>query len=379
MSKFLTITDSLSSFAGGLSNASLNHALSMASILKDDTHIILTHKDDCELDSYDISLPPNVLIHKVACFRNPIYPISLEFSNHISSIEPDLVHLRGLWRQGSLASIRWKISHPSRPLIVQTAGMLEPWAFKRNSVLKQIYFTTIEQKLFQLCDLVHATSELEKQTLVSLGISSSKIVVIHEGIFIPPHSAITSTAEMRSLIPFNLLFLSRLHPVKGIDLLLEAWSHLRPSNWKLQIVGTGKQSYIKQLKHFQNNLGLNSCVEFVGPVSGSSKDYMFASASAFVLPSYSESFGIAIAEALSWSLPVITTTSTPWSDLQTFNLGWYVRPDLFHLTKAIYDLTSMSPSNLLSMGATGRKYVEARFSWPVIASDLAKIYQSLLL
>ena len=111
----------------------------------------------------------------------------------------------------------------------------------------------------------------------------------------------------------QLLFLSRIHPKKGIELLLTSLSLLRPKDWICTIAGMGSKAYENDLLKRVKILGLDDTVNFVGPVYGKQKESIFKESHAFILPTYSENFGIAIAEAMSWGLPVITTTGTPWS------------------------------------------------------------------
>jgi len=376
MSLYLTITDSLSSSAGGLSHASLNHALSIAQAMSEHQHILLVQKDNNELET-SISSLGNLQIIKVPCFRNPYFPISLKLNRTLCKLSPDVVHLRGLWRQSSLAAAAWKSCNPGKCLIVQTAGMLEPWARKRNSVMKRFYFSSVESKLIQLTDYFHATSEMERQSLIDLGISKKKIFVVEEGIHLPPSQEIESIVKKRKKSPNNLLFLSRLHPVKGIDLLLESLSLLRPEQWVCSIAGSGTKQYEKHLRSEIDRLNLKDSVDLLGPLLGKEKDKAFANATAFILPSYSESYGIAVAEAMSWSLPVITTTSTPWRDIDDHGMGWYVSPTSLSISKALFSLFTTDREELQRLGCKSRNYVAARLSWHAVAERMKAIYLEL--
>ena len=120
---------------------------------------------------------------------------------------------------------------------------------------------------------------------------------------------------------------------KGIEILLEALS-LLSLDWICKIVGMGSPEYIKHINHLIETYRLGNIVSLCGPLSGDAKAKAFSEANAYILPSYSESFGISIAEAMSWELPVITTTTTPWSDIPGFQMGWYVRPEINSISKA---------------------------------------------
>ena len=160
----------------------------------------------------------NVNVLKVPCFRNSFYPFSFQLKDKLYELEPDLVHLRGLWRQGSLVALRWKIKNPTKKLIVQPAGMLEPWARRRKKIQKLFFYRLAESRLFEICDSVHATSAAESRNLMDMGIPAHKIFIIEEGIFMPPQAQ--SLSSTHSSVK-TLLFLSRIHPKKGIELLLD--------------------------------------------------------------------------------------------------------------------------------------------------------------
>ena len=368
----VSITDSLGESAGGLSNATFNLAISTASHLPQDSLSILSSKDALEVDT-QVILPSNCCVIKQGCYRNPIYPLAPALYKRLIDLNPDLLHLRGLWRQPSSVALKWKQHHPHKKLIVQAAGMLEPWARKRNSVLKKIRYSLIELPLFKLCDAIHATSRQEADHLTALGMDRAKIVIIEEGIFIPE----IPRRVLRDAWPKTLLFLSRLHPKKGIEMLLDAWSLLRPVGWQCKIVGMGDQAYVDFLRSKCSRQGLTDVINFVGPLYGSDKRDSLMNADAFVLPTYSENFGIAVAEAMSWELPVLTTTGTPWDVLQNPEMGWYVNPNLEDISCAMYELFQKTPDQLSQMGKRCRDHVVQRFDWSNVGARMATLYKNL--
>ena len=378
MKQILNITESLSERAGGLANATVNLALNTSINLPVHHITIVSQKDKIEVDSTLSAKPSNLSIKKIDCFRNPVFPYSFGLYNFISDLHPDLIHLRGLWRQPSLTCSHWKQNHPDTVLVVQPAGMLEPWARKRKGFLKQIYYSLLESSLLDSCDAIHATSVSEANNLISMGLPAQKMFVIEEGINMPTDTSVHSVRVKPSGAKKELLFLSRIHPKKGIELLLMALSLIRPQNWTCKIVGMGSIAYENTLKQYVHRLGLDDLVQFHGPVYRKDKDLIFGQADAFILPTYSENFGIAIAEAMSWGLPVITTTGTPWSALSNPSLGWYVEPTINDICFALFELFNKSDSELLLMGSHCKSYVEANFSWHSVGAKMATKYLSLL-
>lgn len=373
MLRILTITDSLSQRAGGLSNATFFLALQAALLMPNDFHYILAQKDIEEID-VGKPLPDNFLIKKVDGSRNVFFPWSSNLQEALIAINPDVIHLRGLWRQSSFACLAWKQVNPRKSLIVQPAGMLEPKARLRNRFFKDAYYQIFERKLIDIADVIHVTSAQERHSLIRLGVGSDRIVQLAEGVTLPADrsDALTLTDQ-----PRRLLMMSRLDPIKGIELLLEAMSIIRPRGWICEIAGGGAISYVHQLKQLVVSFDLSDFVRFLGPLSGDEKNKAFERASAFVLPSLSESFGISIAEAMAWQLPVLTTTGTPWRAISELDLGWYVPPDLNGLSQALFELFFAPPARLADMGKRSRHFVSQRYQWSEIGRQMVSLYRAL--
>mgnify|MGYP001247836259 CR=1 FL=1 len=202
MPTILTLTDSLSERAGGLSHATINLARSSASLWPNARFVVLGMSDGPIVANYPGITPSNFEIHTVPCFRNDFFPWSTQISNLVDSLKPDLLHLRGLWRQPSITSLHWKVNNPQKPLIIQTAGMLEPWAFSRNGLLKKLFFNLIEKKLLAKCDLIHTTSFQESESIKALGFKPNKVAQVEEGVFMPDLLSLSrpSNLQKRNLL-----------------------------------------------------------------------------------------------------------------------------------------------------------------------------------
>ena len=176
----------------------------------------------------------------------------------------------------------------------------------------------------------------------------------------------------------TVLFLSRIHEKKGIPVLLEAWDQLRPQGWNLEIYGSGDPAYISGLKKQIQKMSLSQTVQILGHVSGQDKWDVYDRSSIFVLPSHSENFGLVVAEAFVSGLPVITTTGTPWSELDEVGCGWCIELGSENLSRALSQAIAMSAEELDAMGDRGRNYMTQNFSWDVIASGLVADYRRIV-
>lgn len=161
----------------------------------------------------------------------------------------------------------------------------------------------------------------------------------------------------------RLLFLGRLHPIKGIDNLIRAVALLRHSNPMLKcevtIAGAGETDYTSSLRDLAASLGVGAEVRFVGPAYGSMKDGLFRECHVVIVPSHSENFCVVVGESLARARPVIASTGVPWSELERNGCGIQVEGSPERLAKAIVD---MSSRDLMAMGLAGRKWVAADFS-----------------
>jgi glycosyltransferase involved in cell wall biosynthesis len=171
-----------------------------------------------------------------------------------------------------------------------------------------------------------------------------------------------------------LLFLSRLHEKKGLDMLLEVWGQLRPAQWRLQIVGSGEPDYVNRLRQYCDTHQLPR-VEFIPHVEGEEREAAFADAAVFVLPTFSENFGNVVVEALMRGVPVITTTGTPWSEIPARGCGWYIEPTATALKEVLAGVFDTPALALRQMGERGRAYATNNFSLPVVRDALLQMYR----
>jgi glycosyltransferase involved in cell wall biosynthesis len=174
-----------------------------------------------------------------------------------------------------------------------------------------------------------------------------------------------------------VLFLSRIHPKKGLLNLIRAWAALRPSSWQLCIAGPDEAGHLAEVKKLAHALHLDT-IHFLGESWGQDKTNLLLSSDLFVLPSYSENFGLVIAEALACGLPVITTRATPWQELHHRRCGWWIDLGVAPLVQALKAALSTPPEVLRAMGCRGRALVQSSYSWEPIGRRMVEVYQWML-
>jgi glycosyltransferase involved in cell wall biosynthesis len=230
----------------------------------------------------------------------------------------------------------------------------------------------VQRPALDAVNCFHATAESEYADVRRLGFRQP-VAVIPNGIDILELMPKTPTDSR------TLLFLGRIHPNKGLDMLLPAWRAVqdRFNDWKLRIVGPDDGGYLGQMRKLANDLALER-IEFVEPLYGNMKRQAYAEADLFVLPSYSENFGMAIAEALAAGTPVIVAKGAPWGGIETHQTGWWIDIGIDPLIASLEEAFARTPAQLQAMGMRGRAWMEKEFSWVKVGRMMAKTYRWIL-
>ena len=301
--------------------------------------------------------------------------LGISFSRAIVKLvqlEPlSLIHSHGLW-----LPVNYRAAQASRkygvPLVIQPHGMLEPWALAHKALKKRIAMALFQRNDLRSAKLLVASSPVEFENLRQLGFRQP-IAIIPNGVA-PP--VVLGNAESVGLHPDRnrvVLFLSRIHPVKGVVNLLKAWATLAPVGWTLRIAGPDEGGHLAEVTQLIDKLRLHESVEYVGEADAARKAVLYQQADLFVLPTFSENFGVVVAEALAYGVPVITTKGAPWSDLPVYKCGWWVDVGVSPLVLALQEAIGLSDSERKAMGARGREYVQ-RFNWYDIAHQTMQVY-----
>jgi glycosyltransferase involved in cell wall biosynthesis len=254
--------------------------------------------------------------------------------------------------------------------------MLSPWSRGHHHWKKRLAWILYQKRDLAHANALHATSYLEAGELRELGILKP-IVVIPNGVDFPEKltQEYHSGRWPKKRGNREMLFLSRIHPKKGVEMLLKSWRNVPGlKNWTLKIVGPSEDGYREEMKKLAENLQLGKSVSFFDQVSDEEKWDLYARASVFVLPTYSENFGIVVAEALSSGTPVLTTTTTPWNELDSRKCGWCVGPSEAELTDILMKISGLDEVALSNMGINGQRWILDEFSWSQIGLKMIEFY-----
>jgi glycosyltransferase involved in cell wall biosynthesis len=317
-----------------------------------------------------VKTPDNISVRLLKPPGLYLYGRSREFSECLKDLAADpaaLFHVHNMWRLPLLTACRMARCN-GRPCIISPHGALEPYAFSNKALRKKVAWWLVEQRRLSQATVVHATSVKEAENLAAL-IPGTPIAAVPVGIELQELPEDKPAREHRTA-----LFLSVIVPNKGLLTLLEAWSILRPEGWKLKVAGPDPKGHLAQCQRAVKDYGLEDCVSFAGPAFDDKKWKMYKSADLFVLPTLSENFGIAIAEALACGVPVITTRGAPWKELITHQCGWQIEFGVEPLVQTLREAFELD-SELREMGLRGRALIQEKYTWPSIAQKMIEVYE----
>ncbi len=258
------------------------------------------------------------------------------------------------------------------PYVLHSIGQLQQWGLQRSAWRKKLMLRLIENANLRGASLLQATSPLEAHDIARLGLNS-RIRVIPLGV--PSQPPATHPPQ-----PGQLLFLSRLHHKKRLEVLLQALAlvrRLQPSlSWTLTIAGSGDPAYQARLQKLSQRLGLEQYCHWAGFVSGRDKLELLQSSDWFVLPSAAENFAIAAAESLAAGTPVILSPEVGIAeDVEQAGAGLICpgEPDALAHTLIRALQTSKHAYRVAALNLARERY-----SWPIIAAELEEVYRGLI-
>lgn len=306
----------------------------------------------------------------------------------------DIVHVHGLWMYPGLLG-RQLSGRLAAKHLISPHGMLEPWALRNSRWKKRLAAWLFEARNLQSADCLHALCTAEAEHFRRYGLRNP-IAVIPNGVdprtFANPPDRSVLEARFPALRARRwILFLSRIHPKKGLLHLLQAWktvcarpvdlsSGLLPpsSNWVLVIAGPDEIGHESQVKQRCRDLGLESTVLFTGPLRGADKLAALGHSELFVLPSFSEGFSMAALEAAAAGLPVLLTPQCNFPELARAGAAIEVAPDAASCAAGLRHILTVPQAERRAMGRHAQRLVTHAYIWPRIAEQMLAVYHWLI-
>ena len=290
----------------------------------------------------------------------------------------DLVHVHALFSCTTSLGMA-QLRRQRVPYILRTIGQLNRWGLSQSQVRKQLFLQLVDRANLQGARYLHFTSEAERGEAGDLHLTTSSYV-LPLGVSSPPDISLCRQPAGDTIRPTRFLFLSRIHSKKQLPLLFEALAVLKQRHparsWQLEIAGEGDSEYLHQLQRHSVSLGLAPQVQWHGFVEGEAKQALLQQADWFVLPSASENFGIAAAEALMAGTPVVLTPGVALAaDVQAAQAGLVCDPSVEALAGCLEQCLEPPP---LRMRQAARQLADQQFSWSSISRQLIGHYEDIV-
>lgn len=298
---------------------------------------------------------------------------------------PEILHVHGLWTPWLHRTQTWA-RRERIPVILSPHGMLAPWAMAHKRWKKILPWALYQRADIRRAALIHTTAAQETRWMRDLGFHNP-IAEVPLGTDLPKELA-THDGPTKAL-----LFVGRIYPVKGLDLLLKAWALVKlrvPGwDWHLLLVGPDQAGHTAELEALAKTIGLTTRrgaadgvgeadVTFTGPLYGPEKDAAYRMVRGLILPSYTENFGGVVLDALVFGLPVLTSAATPWRRLEAAGCGQTFDLESEALAEALSVFAARSDAERCEAGLKGRALVERDYTWEAVGRRMAEAYRTVV-
>jgi glycosyltransferase involved in cell wall biosynthesis len=334
----------------------------------------------------------DTVAERVPVFYAPVQIAPLRFSWGLAEylrrtvIEFDLVHVHGLYRFPPTYAA-WQARRQAVPYVVRPYGSLDPYLYDKSTTghvrLKRLYERWFDLPNLHAAGAIHFTAVDERERAAFLNLRAPSFVVSN-GLDWERYRTLPARGALRTRWGLGaaplVLFMGRLHFKKGLDLLIPAFDTLRRNvpDAQLVIAGPENDDYGQQVRGWVRERGLQAAVHFIGPLQGADVVQAYVDADVFVLPSYTENFGMTVIEALACELPVVISDQVNiHAEISGADAGLVTRCDAGAVAHALETLLN-DAARRRGMGEAGRRLVQARFTWPAIVETLTAEYEHVI-
>lgn len=295
----------------------------------------------------------------------------------------DIMHVHGIWRSLAWHALSTRLAGRAATVLAPH-GMLSPWALKHNGIRKKLAMRAVWRRMIAAADVMHAVSLGEVDEIKEC-ISSAQIALIPNGVaimeLIEDAGETTASGPDSSAAGSYVLYVARLHEMKGPDLLIDAFAEVVKGNDQcsgLRLIMAGPDfGELAALKARVRRLRIEHRVHFPGPVYDKVKRDLYRGATLVCQPSRYEAFSLSLLEALGAGIPVLTTPEANFPEVHTCGAGIICNGESRELAKHMRRLL-LQPELRESMGQQGRALVQNHYTWERVAIGAIKVYGDLL-
>jgi poly(glycerol-phosphate) alpha-glucosyltransferase len=295
----------------------------------------------------------------------------------------DLIHSHGLWAPANvIAAGAARKAH--LPHIIAPRGSFEPVALAKSAWKKAIFKRLYVNRALRQAACFHALTEREAWCIREFGLANP-IAIVPNAVAcsqIPDGRNATDGRGWAARLGGQklIVFLGRMHPIKGLDILIEAWRRIAGefSDWHLVLAGPDEDGYLAAIESQVDAADLADRVSFPGELYGRDKDALLAAADLFVLPSRSEAMSVALLEAMAARLPVVITDTCNFPAAEDSRAGFVVEPDVESLAAGLAQILKTPDDQRAEMGARGASLVGGKYSWDSVAREMLEVYRWVL-
>lgn len=382
--KILFVIPSVGLTYGGTSKIALELAQSLG---KNGCELDLVTTNTNGLKNLDVLLQtwiqePNYRIRYFPCLRISDYKFSITLAQWlIKNIDQyDIVHTIAVFSP-LVSFTHWLCFLRKVPFVSNPQGMLEPWALANKSIKKKIYYNFFEFLPLNGASAIHILSSSEASEIKKLDLKA-KLVIVPNGIYQHEFELQSNPKLFHKKFPHLqgkplILFMGRIDPKKGLDLLAPAFAQVRQQfpESHLVIAGPDNIGYLPTAQKLFQDSGCPDAVTFTGMITGDLKYSALAAASVYVAPSYSEGFSMSILEGMASGLPCVFTDACNFPE--AFNVAKIVPVDRQQIANALTWCLG-NPEEAKEMGNQAREFILENYTWDKIATKMITIYRSIL-
>jgi len=346
---------------------------------------VLGLKDAYDSVDWPVNCLPDFAVHTHA--QNGPFVLGWSSSLHhelLAAGDINVLHQHGIWSMLSYSCHEWKRRYDNKQVIA-VHGMLDEARLQQSRWKKRLFGALIEKANLRDADCLHALCMPEALSMRHFGLKNP-IMVIPNGVRLEDYAHLVNSARFAEQFPETknrrlILFMGRLHPLKGLFPMLQAWKKVkrfRDEGWMLVVGGPDQAGTEEKLKHLTEELELKNDVLFTGVLYGEMKSAALAAASVFVLPSKTEGFAISLLEAMACCLPLIITRACNFPEVAKSGAGWEGEPTVDSLSELFEQSLSLTDDQLYKIGRCGYDLICQEYTWEIIAAKIARVYSWLL-